>query len=165
DFRRNNAGVQGNLRQDEGKFANLRQADASAESRVPRVTEETNNARPDDEFTKDDERDNQQDNSPAGNPCSRVNEHADGDKKEGDKGIADGKSLFGKLVRVIGVAQQESGEKCAESEREADRFRDGGYDKADSESEEQGNFLVARALDAIHESGNQFPSGKDDRNQ
>src|SRR5437016_5559197 len=165
DLRRNQLRMQRDLSQDEREFSDLSKADSYFEGSLPGIREGTDDARPYEKFSYHDQSNQQSQYAPAGKPSMRIDEHANGDKKESDEGVADRKRLLGQLVSKVRAAEQEASKKGAEGQREPNCFRYCSYCQTNREREKQRDFVVAGFLDAGEQTRHELPSGEHYRHE
>src|SRR5438132_3968674 len=70
-----------NLSEDKREFSDLSESHSHFDGGLPRVSEQPDNARPDDEFSDENYSNEQSQHPPTGEPCPWIDEHANGDKK------------------------------------------------------------------------------------
>src|SRR5262249_44414013 len=96
---------------------------------------------------------------------ARIDEHADGDKKQRDEGITKGQQPGQGAERDFGLADNEAGQKCSQGERESDGLSDGGSGKPESKRNQERQFLISIASHPLHEGRNPLGGDKHDWRQ
>src|SRR5271156_4739075 len=100
--------MQCHLGKDKRKVTDLRQANTDAKRRLRGITKKTNPPEPDRELADKNQPYHDREESPIGEQCARIYEHANGDEEQRHEGIANGEGFRGERVGIMGAAEKQA---------------------------------------------------------
>ncbi len=146
-------------REDEGEFADLRQARRYGERRRDGIAKGTHDQVGRRRLADQDDRHRGQHGERRFDEDLGVEQHADRDEEQHREGVAQRDRLFGRLLAEVAFAQHHAGEEGAQREGHAEQFRravgDAQRDGIDGEAEKLAGPGVRRV---VHQPGNDSPS-------
>jgi len=127
------------IREDEGKFADLRKATADGQRRGWRVAVKAHHEKGHAAIADDDHRKDREKREEVIDDHARIEQHADGDEEQHREGVAQWQRFLRSALAQGGFTHDHAGEEGAERERDTEEFRsdeghaqrDGEYSKAE----------------------------------
>src|ERR1700733_3751760 len=109
--------MQGNLRKNEGKFADLRKTQTDAQGCSTGIAEQANDCKQNEKLSDKNKRDHHKQKTPAGEPRRRVNEHPNADEKQCDECVPNRQSLRCEFMGKVGTTQKHAADKGSQRKR------------------------------------------------